>query len=81
MTSTEFNEKYKDYLQEGFYGLNFNNPDVTKFLDNIFQDLITIPGFKYSQIKMKFGSARFYSTLKSGLQYLIEGEIDKIFKQ
>ena len=32
-------------------------------MDKVFQDLIKIPGFKYSQIKLKFSSCRFYSNL------------------
>ena len=58
MKAEEFNIKYKDYLEEGHYGLAFNDPGVMIFLDDIFQDLIKIPGFKYSQIKLKFGKCR-----------------------
>ena len=55
MTSFEFNEKYKDYLEQGHYGLAIDIPSVTKFLDGIFSlVLIHLPGFKYSQIKLKF---------------------------
>ncbi len=59
-TSSEFNEKYKDYLEEDFYGLAINSPKVVEYLDGIFSEFIKIPGFKYSQIKMKFDSVRFY---------------------
>ena len=54
MTSTEFNEKYSAYLEEGHYGLDIDIPEATDFLDKAFQDLIKLPEFKYSQIKSKF---------------------------
>lgn len=85
MTQKEFNEKYAPFTKEGFekHGpLEFDEPGVTEFLDSIFQDLILIPGFKVSQIKLKFGSVRFYSNLKSNhLGYLIENKISKILNK
>jgi hypothetical protein len=63
MTTEEFNEKYKDYLEDGHYGLDISYPSVIEYLDKIFQDLIKVPGFKYSQIKLKFNSSRFYTNL------------------
>lgn len=63
MTQEEFNEKYKDYLEEGHYGLDISYPSIVNYLDKIFQDLIKIPGFQYSQIKLKFNSCRFYNNL------------------
>jgi len=81
MTVDEFDKKYENYLEERHYGLAINNPKVITFLDNIFQDLTRIPGFKYSQIKMKFGTSRFYSTLGAELSYLIEERINQIYKE
>ena len=63
MTVSEFNEKYKEYLEEGHYGLDISTPSIIKYLDEMFQDLIKIPGFKYSQIKEKFNTSRFYTNL------------------
>ena len=60
MTSLEFNEKYKDFLEERHYGLGINIPELTLWLDEKFQEFIKKPGFKYSQIKSKFGMGRFY---------------------
>jgi hypothetical protein len=80
MTQKEFNEKYKNFLREGFYGLGFDDPDVILFLDNIFQTLTLIPGFQYIKIKLKFGMARFYSNIQSDLNYLIEEKINEILK-
>lgn len=79
MKVNEFNEKYKEYLEEGHYGLDINSPNIIKYLDELFQDLIKIPGFKYSQIKEKFGSSRFYNNLhaligKPGL--IINSEVE-----
>lgn len=59
-TSKEFNEKYKDFLEEGYYGLSFDNEEFITWLDGKFQEFIKKPGFKYSQIKVKFGTGRFY---------------------
>ena len=84
MRASEFNKKYKDYIEVGFeeQGLEFDIPQVTKWLDNIFQDLILIPDFTYAQIKIKFGMARFYTTLKSvQLTFLIEEKINTLLKQ
>ena len=80
MTASEFNEKYKEYLEEGHYGLDISTPSIIKYLDEMFQDLIKIPGFKYSQIKEKFSTSRFYTNLyeligKPGL--IITDEVEK----
>ena len=80
MTASEFNEKYKEYLEEGHYGLDISTPSIIKYLDEMFQDLIKIPGFKYSQIKEKFNTSRFYTNLyeligKPGL--IINNEVEK----
>lgn len=61
MKSTkEFNEKYKDYLEEGYYGLTVSNEEFISWLDDKFQKFIQQPGFIYFQIKSKFGVGRFY---------------------
>ena len=60
MTSEEFNQKYKDFLEEGYYGLAIGNDDFTNWLDDKFQKFIKNPNFSYSQIKAKFGMGRFY---------------------
>ena len=80
MTENEFNEKYKEYLEKGHYGLAINTPSIVQYLDEIFQGLIKIPGFKYSQIKEKFSTSRFYTNLyeligKPGL--IITNEVEK----
>jgi len=63
-TSKEFNEKYKDYIEEGHYGMDINEPSVLAYVDQVFNDLTLIPGFKYQEIKTKFGLARVYTNLE-----------------
>jgi hypothetical protein len=62
-TTKEFNSKYKDYLEEGHYGIDISEPSVLIYVDQIFNDLIKIPGFQFSQIKTKYGMARVYTNL------------------
>jgi hypothetical protein len=83
MTTKEFNEKYSDFLEEGHYGLAINDdPGVINFLDKIFEDLTRIPGFKFYQIKLKFGFARFYAKeISSEMQRMVENGINDIFKK
>lgn len=59
-TVHEFNEKYKDYLVEGHYGLDIQDTYFIIWLDSQFKEYVKIPGFKYFQIKEKFGYGRFY---------------------
>jgi len=60
MTINEFNEKYKDFLEEGHYGLIVGDTEFINWLDGKFQEFIEIPNFSYSQIKSKFGMGIFY---------------------
>ena len=62
-TIQEFNDKYKEYIDEDHYGMDINEPAVLAYVDQIFIDLTQIPGFKYQQIKTKFGMARVYTNL------------------
>ena len=62
-TTTEFTTKYKDYLEEGHYGMSIDEPSILTYVDQIFNDLIKIPGFQFSQIKTKYGLARVYTNL------------------
>ncbi len=82
MLAGQFNEKYKQYIEQGFGGLEFNYPEITKYLDGMMEDLTKIEGFTLKQIKLKFAHGRFYTNLtellgKVGL--IIQKEIeDKI---
>ena len=62
MTREEFNHKYKQWIPEGWSGLDFDIPEVTEYMDKIMQDMILIPGFELHQIKMKRDWPRFYFT-------------------
>ena len=82
MTNTEFNKKYEKYIEPRFYGLGFNIPEVTGFLDGLFENsLIKIPGFKYYQIKIKFGFSRVYTNLNDHTNRAIEKAIEKIIEK
>jgi len=88
MTIKEFNQKYKDYLEEGHYGLDINIPSVIEYLDSIFdKGLVNLPGFKYHQIKLKFNMARFYfdtdlaNTLEVIISNGIEEQINRLVKE
>lgn len=81
MSSEDFNIKYKNYIEEGHYGLSFSIPKVTEYLDLVFQGLILKEGFKYSQIKLKFNNARFYANSPDILNTEIEQNINKLVEQ
>ena len=88
MTAEEFNQKYKEYIPNGWYGLGFNIPDVTEYLNEVMEDLITIPGFEIHQIKLKFNMARFYfetnwkdKGLEAALEIKIENKINELVKE
>lgn len=89
MNAAEFNEKYKKYLEEGHYGLDINIPSVVKYLDEeVFPGLIKIPGFTYSQVKLKFNMCRFYTNLDecanrfvfSAITYSVEEDVHRLIK-
>ena len=81
MTSSEFNKKYEDYLEKGNYGLAINIPSVVDYLDSKFQEFILVPGFKYSQIKLKFNMSRFYCEPREIDSYEVEKDIDNLVKK
>ena len=80
MTAEEFNKKYSAYLEERFYGLDIDHPEVVDYLDKEFEKEIgENPEFQFSQIKMKFGSSRVYTTSDKSSEW--ETEIDRIFSK
>lgn len=83
MTAEEFNEKYRKYAETGFEDrlLEFDIPEVTKHLDILFEStLIHVPDFNFAQIKLKFGYARFYTSLPYETERFIEAGINKLVK-
>jgi len=94
MTATEFNtkydkfierrtylNKYSELIEQKFDGLEFDIPEVTEYLDVAFTPLVLMPGFTFTQIKLKFGSARVYTTAPGDINLTIERTIDKIIKE
>ena len=88
MTQQEFNHKYKQWIPQGWSGLDFDVPQVTEYLDQVMQDLVLIPGFELHQIKLKFNMARFYfetawkrKELEGGIMIKVEERINAIIKQ
>ena len=81
MIVNEFNEKYKDYLEEGHYGLDVHDKDFIEWLDKKFEEFIKEPLFKYSQIKEKFWMGRFYCDGLSEIQVKeVENKIEELYK-
>lgn len=79
-SSKEFNEKYKEYIEEGHYGMSINIPAVIRYVDEIFNDLTKIPGFQFSQIKTKYGMARVYTNLQEVIPFvgrIIDSELEE----
>ena len=80
MTTEEFNKKYSAYLEERFDGLEIGHPEVITYLDKEFEkEIEKNPEFKFSQIKMKFGYSRVYTTSDKNSEW--ETEIDRIFRK
>ena len=80
MTADEFNEKYSKYLEPGHYGMDIHYSGVIDYLDREFEEETkTNPEFLYSQIKLKFFSARVYTNSQKSNKW--EKEIDKMLKE
>jgi len=78
----DFNEEYKEYLEDRHYGLVIDNESVIEYLDKLFSQLIEQDiQFEYYQIKIKFGAARFYTSLPDALNEAIECRINSIIKR
>ena len=79
MTSKVFNNKYKNYIVEGFRGLEFDIPECTEYLDNKIQDIINeYPYFELKQIKVKFNWYCFVSNLPIEIGHEITQKLNKI---
>lgn len=82
MTAEQFNEKYADFLEERHYGLDIDDEKVVAYLDDVFENELTkLPGFSFSQIKLKFNSSRFYANgVSSERETEIERKINELVK-
>ena len=79
---------YKQWIPQGWSGLDFDVPQVTEYLDQVMQDLVLIPGFELHQIKLKFDWPRVYFTtdfkdkgLELAIAVKIQEQINAIIKQ
>jgi hypothetical protein len=82
MTAEQFNEKYADFLEERHYGLDIDHEKVVAYLDDVFENELTkLPGFSYSQIKLKYSTSRFYANgVSSERETEIERKINELVK-
>ena len=81
MTCKEFNKKWSSHLEEGFDGLVIELDEVVEFCDEQFTRMKDVyPHFTYSQIKLKFGSARVYleGDVSTGWIDILEEGIERI---
>jgi hypothetical protein len=71
----DFNEKWKEHLEKGHYGMDLSGEEVEKYVDEEFEKVKEeYPNFTYTQIKEKFGGARVYM---HGVPYEITSQIEK----
>lgn len=82
-TEESFNEKYSQFLEEGFedQGLEIENPLVVIVLDALFNVFCQYPGFKFSQIKWKFGMSKVYTSLSSMYNLFMESIINALIEK
>lgn len=52
MTQKEFNEKYKDFIEEGYSGMELVNETLIWYIDKVMEALIKIPDFKLRTITL-----------------------------
>lgn len=77
----EFDKKYEQYLEEGFYGMTFEDPLILAITSIVFETWFTkMQGFKFSQIKYKFGYSRVYTTLPRYMNTYLEEVINYILR-
>lgn len=82
MTANEFNTKWKNHLDEGHYGLDFNIEEIIDVIDDTFYLYKTYyPDFKYQQIKIKFDEIRVYMiNIEQRVVELLERQLNMIYK-
>ena len=77
-TTEEFNEKYKVYLDG--QGMLLQIPSILAYVDQVFNDLTWIPGFKYEQITTQHGLARVHTNLQEIMPFagrILEQELEE----
>lgn len=79
-TSDEFNEKWKQYLEPGHYGMTIEHPKVLEYMDKEFEKETKLHSeFTFAQIKLKFHTARVYTN--SQQNDIWEMAIDDLIKE
>lgn len=77
-TNKEFNDKYKDHLDG--VGMLLEIPSILAYVDQVFNDLILIPEFKYEQIKTIHGLAKVHTNLQEIMPFagrILEQELEE----
>lgn len=78
MTAQEFNKKWERHLEDGYYGMAFDD-EIPQYVDEKFEEMLKeFPNFTYSQIKLKFGQPRVYMEYCGNYDREIERGISKI---
>lgn len=79
-TMLEFNKKYDKYIIDGFTGLEFDDEEVVRYLDKIFERNFTRrKDFELIQVKSKFNWFCFYAEgITDEEQTIVEKEIKRI---
>ena len=80
-TAQEFNSKYFYFIEKGFEGLEFENEKFIRILNEMMEDLVKIPEFQFSQIKIKWDNVRFYSNLSLHLGLAVQDYLTHKYKQ
>jgi len=78
-TTKEFNIKYNLYLDHES-GMLLEIPSVLAYVDQIFNDLTEIPGFKYQQIRTIHGLAKVTTNLQDIMPFagrILEQELEE----
>lgn len=79
MTAELFNKLFAKHLEEGHYGMSLEDPNAVIYLMHEFKkEIRKNPDFMYSQIKMKFNSARVYTSSDKDTQW--ETALNKIMR-
>ena len=79
MTREEFNTKWKDRIENRFYGLEFDISEITTYLDEEFTTYVnTHDDFEFAQIKIKFNAVRVYTNASFDQNNEWEMAIDKL---
>lgn len=75
----EFNIKYNAYLKDGM-GMQIDIPSVISYVDEVFNDLVQIPEFKYSEITTQHGLAKVRTNLQELMPFagrILEQELEE----